>query len=113
MATDKDGKQESTAAGSRTAVGVRLIDSPTGQPVLANYASASPANGLVLIDFGFLEPAMLNALAKAAKSGGKVPKAVQGNLGARVALTPEAARALMQQLGRMMAPSTAGKKTIN
>ena len=56
---------------------------------------------------------MLNALAKAAKSGGKVPKAVQGNLAARVALTPEAARGLMQQLGRLMAPKAAEKKTIN
>lgn len=113
MATEKDGKQESAAAGTRTAVGVRLVESPAGQPVLANYASAAPANGLVLIDFGFLEPAMLNALAKAAKSGGKVPKAVQGNLSARVALTPEAARGLMQQLERVMAPRVTEKKTIN
>lgn len=112
MAPEKDNKQE-LAAASRTAVGVRLIESPAGQPVLSNYSSAVPANGLVLIDFGFLEPAMLNALAKAAKSGGKVPKTVQGNLGARVALTPEAARAMMQQLERILSTTVAKKQSTN
>lgn len=99
---DKDEAPKGAPASKSTAVSVRLGESPNGQPLLVNYSAATVASGLVLIDFGFLEPAMLAALSRAARSGGKVPASVNGKLSARVAIPPDAARALYAQLGRLL-----------
>jgi hypothetical protein len=45
------------------------------------------APGMVFIDFGFLEPAMLTALPRVAKEGGKLPESVNGKLAVRVAMS--------------------------
>ena len=103
---------EKTAAS--TAVAVRLVENaPVTQPLLVNYTAATVTSGLVMVDLGFLEPAMMAALTRTAKAGGKLPKGVAGKLGARVVLTPEAARQLLQQLARLLAPKSAKDKTIN
>jgi hypothetical protein len=100
---EKDVTSKTTPAAKPSAVAVRLSgDSPAAQPVFSNYSAAVTTSGLVLIDFGFLEPAMLAALSRAARAGGKIPGEVNGRLAARVALAPETARALHAQLGRLL-----------
>ena len=85
-------------------IGVRLV--PTGNsdlPILSNFARVQLSASGVLVDFGFIEPAGLDALARTARAGGKMPEAVNGRLAARFALTPDALVALHQQLGQAMA----------
>lgn len=95
-------------------VGVRLV--PTGDsdlPILSNFARVQVSQSGVLVDFGFIEPAGLAALERVARSGGKMPDAVNGRLAARFALTPDALVALHQQLGQAIAGLRAGRRAGN
>jgi len=99
------GKKEDGAkpeAGTKQSLGIRLV--PVGnsdQPVLANYTALNVAPGMVFIDFGFLEPAMLSALPRVAKAGGKLPESLNGKLAVRVAMGFDALQALKQQIDRL------------
>ena len=73
------------------------------QPVLANFTSLNGSPGMVFIDFGFLEPAALDALSRLARSGGKIPETLTGKLAVRVALGYDTLAALHQQLGQVVA----------
>lgn len=102
----KDAEQapvEAAPAAARTSMGIRLV--PVGdsdQPVVANYTALNPASGMVFIDFGFLEPAMLAALPRVAKEGGKLPESVNGRLAVRVAMGYDALTNLHQQTARLL-----------
>jgi hypothetical protein len=84
-------------------MGIRLMPvENSDQPVVANYTSLNVAPGMVFIDFGFLEPAMLTALPRVARSGGKLPEHLNGKLAVRVALGYDALANLQQQLGQVL-----------
>ena len=105
--TKKDEEQQDAGAkqggAQRTPMGIRLAPvNGSDQPVLANYTALSAAPGMVFVDFGFLEPAMLAALPRVAKSGGKLPERLNGRLAVRVALGYDALANLHQQLGQVM-----------
>lgn len=113
MADSKDKKESGAAAGAaaaassasptRATLGIRLMPvDNSDQPVVANYAQVNVMPGMAFIDFGFLEPGMLNALPRVAKQGGKLPDSLNGKLAVRVAMSYEAAASLHQQLGRML-----------
>lgn len=89
---------------SNQSVGVRLV-SKGGEdlPVMANFARVQVSVPLMVIDFGFVEPAALNAVSNAARTGSKIPESMDGRLAARVALTPDALISLHQQLGQTIA----------
>ena len=87
----------------RKGLGIRLM--PVGdsdQPKVANYTALNVAPGMVFIDFGFLEPAMLTALPRVAQRGGKLPESVNGKLAVRVAMGYDAAANLHQQLSQLL-----------
>jgi hypothetical protein len=84
-------------------MGIRLAPvENSDQPVLANYTSVNVAPGMVFIDFGFLEPGMLNALPRVAKEGGKLPESLNGKLAVRVAMGFDGVAAMYQQLGQVL-----------
>ena len=89
---------------------VHPADLADRQPQPANFARVQVSSSGVLVDFGFLEPAGLDMLARTARAGGKMPEAVQGRLAGRFALTPEALLALHEQLGRVAATLRAPRK---
>lgn len=72
------------------------------QPVLANYSTLGIAQNIAYIDFGFIEPAVLAAVAKSAQRNGAVPKNLEGQLATRVALPMDAVRRLHQQLTQVL-----------
>ena len=80
----KDGEQEKrpevAAAPQSKNLGVRLAPvNNSDQPVSANYTALNIAPGMVFIDFGFLERAMLTTLPRMVKQGGKkLPETVNG-----------------------------------
>lgn len=112
MMADAKGKKETEqpaaapaeeAKGQRRGLGIRLM--PAGnsdQPVVSNYTALNVAPGMVFIDFGFLEPAMLTALPRVARQGGKLPESVNGKLAVRVAMGYDAVANLHQQLSQLL-----------
>lgn len=84
-------------------LGIRLVPvADSDQPVVANYSSINISPGMAFIDFGFLEPGMLAALPRVARSGGKLPERLNGKLAVRVALGYDALANLHQQLGQVL-----------
>jgi hypothetical protein len=51
-----------------------------------NYTNVGVAQGIASVDFGFIEPALLAAIAKIAKEGQAAPKGLEGALVTRVAM---------------------------
>ena len=99
----KNGDAAPEAAARRRPMGVRMT--PVGgsdQPVFANVCSVNVAPGVAFIDFGFLEPAMLAALPRVAKQGGKLPERINGKLAVRVALGYDALAGLHQQITQVL-----------
>ena len=81
------------------ALNVRLIPRDhSDQPILANYSTVQVAQRIAYIDFGFIEPALLGAVVRAAQANKPLPKAIQGKLASRVALPLDALVRLQQQL---------------
>jgi len=91
------------AATQNKSMGIRLAPvENSDQPVVANYSSINVAPGMAFIDFGFFEPAMLAALPRVARSGGKLPENLNGKLAVRVALGFDSLAQLHQQLGQVL-----------
>src|SRR5262245_39545847 len=117
MAEEKSNsaKDEVQAAGQegierRVQVGIRLAPSePSMQPVLCNFSGVTNAGGLMLVDFGFIEPGGLNAVAQAARSGGNPPDAIGGQRICRLALPPDTAAQLVQQLNQLLGSGAAAR----
>lgn len=80
----QEGKKSSAPAAQAAApqsIGVRLVPSADSDlPILSNFARVHASPSGVLVDFGFFEPAGLEALSRAARSGGKMPEAINGRL---------------------------------
>ena len=92
-----------SVAGQRVQLGIRLQPvSDSDQPVFANFTVVQGAPGTVFVDFGFLEPSVMPALARQVKSGGKLPDSINGRLACRVALGVDVAAQLAQQLNQYL-----------
>lgn len=86
------------------ALSVRLKPSDSSaHPRAANYTSVSISQGLAYLDFGFIEPAALAAIAKNAKDGQAAPKGLDGHLVSRVAMDANALARLHQQIQQVLA----------
>jgi hypothetical protein len=60
------------------------------------------AQGIAYLDFGFIEPALLAAVAKTAKDGQAAPKGLDGHLVTRVALPLDNLVQLHQQIQQLL-----------
>ena len=68
------------------ALNVRLKSSESSvNPRATSHTNVGLAQGIAHADFGFIEPALLAAIAKTAKDGQAVPKGLDGTLVTRVA----------------------------
>lgn len=67
-------------------------------PALANYTTVGVAQGLVYLDFGFLEPAMLAAATRAGQNGDGSSKTLEGRVTTRVAMPLDSFLRLHQQI---------------
>jgi hypothetical protein len=86
------------------ALNVRLKPSDSSaHPRAANYTSVGISQGVAYLDFGFIEPAVLAAIAKNAKDGQAAPKGLDGHLVSRVAMDVGALARLHQQIQQVLA----------
>ena len=85
------------------ALNVRLKPSESSvHPRAANYTNIGMAQGIAYVDFGFIEPAMLAAIAKTAKDGQAMPKGLEGHLVTRVTLGIDVLARLHQQIQQVL-----------
>ena len=85
------------------ALNVRLKPSePSAHPRATNYTNVGVAQGIAYLDFGFIEPALLGAIARTAKDGQAAPKAVEGQLVTRVAMGVDVLVRLHQQIQQVL-----------
>ncbi len=89
----------SNAKDQAIALNVRLKPSePSAHPRATNYTTVGVAQGIAYLDFGFIEPALLAAIAKTAKDGQAAPKGLDGALVTRVAMGVDVLARLHQQI---------------
>ena len=83
------------AKGQTMALTVRLKPSDSSaHPRAANYTNVGVAQGIAYLDFGFIEPALLAAIA----DGQAASKGLDGHLVTRVAMDVSALARLHQQI---------------
>ena len=69
------------------ALNVRLkAGESSAHPRAANYTNVAVTQGIAYLDFGFIEPSLLGAIAKTSKDGQSAPKGIEGQLVTRVAM---------------------------
>ena len=97
--TDAAGVDAGAAGAQRLQVGIRLqAVAGSDQPVFSNVTAVQGAPGMVFLDFGFIEPSAVPAVARLAQTGGKVPEAISGRLACRVAVSFDTALQFASQL---------------
>jgi hypothetical protein len=85
------------------ALNVRLKPSEvSAHPRATNYTNVGVAQGIAYLDFGFIEPALLAAIAKTAKDGQAAPKGLDGHLVTRVAMDIGSLARLQQQIQQVL-----------
>ncbi len=72
-----------------------------GQPIYSNLTSVQASQGVVMIDFGFIDPQMIQALSRLTQSGEKAPDTVSAKMSCRMVISTEAAKQLAQQLNQL------------
>ncbi len=74
----------------------------SAHPHATNYTNVGVAQGIAYLDFGFIEPTLLAAIAKTAKDGQAVPKGLEGHLVTRVAMGVDVLARLHQQTQQVL-----------
>ena len=102
--TQSESKVESTQPHA-IQVGVRIQQGEhTGQPIYANFTAVQGGQGVVFVDFGFLEPQALQSLARMTQSGEKAPETIGARMSSRMVISIDAAANLARQLNQLLQP---------
>ena len=89
--------------GNVLALNVRLKSGDSSaHPRASNYTNVGVAQGIAYVDFGFIEPSMLGAIANSARNGQTAPKGIEGQLVTRVAMGVDVLAGLQQQIHRIL-----------
>lgn len=93
----------SDAKNQTLALNVRLKPSePSAHPRATNYTNVGVAKGIAYLDFGFIEPTLLAAIAKTTKDGQATSKGLEGALVTRVAMGVDVLARLHQQIQQVL-----------
>jgi hypothetical protein len=88
-----------------TSVALKVQLNPSdssAHPRMTNYTTVGMAHGMAYLDCGFIEPALLAAIAKTAKDGQAAPKRLGGHLVARIAMDVNALAHLQRQIQQVL-----------
>ena len=101
----------SDAKGQTLALNVRVKPSePSAYPRATNYTNVGVAQGIAYLDFGFIEPTLLAAIAKTTKDGQAAPKGLEGSLVTRVAMGVDVLARLHQQIQQVLVSMRAARQ---
>lgn len=96
---DKDGMTQSATK----QISIRMSPGEhTGQPLYSNFASVNGGQGVVTVDFGFLDSQNLNTLNRVTRSGEMLPDSINGKMSSRMAISIDTAHHLSQQLNQLL-----------
>lgn len=102
----------SGATDQTISVNVRLKPSESSaHPRATNYTNVGVAQGIASVDFGFIEPSMLTAIAKAPKDGQAAPRGLEGALVSRVAMSVDVLARLHQQIQQVLVGLRAARQS--
>ncbi|MBY0246052.1 MAG: hypothetical protein K2Q17_00190 [Nitrospiraceae bacterium] len=91
------------AVDNAISLNVRLKPSESSaHPHAVNYSNVGVAQGIAYLDFGFIEPVALAAIAKTTKDGQPAPKGLDGHLVTRVAMGVDVLARLQQQIQQVL-----------
>lgn len=106
MADESDivtGNQEEKTKTSPMHVNIRMQEGEhSGQPLYSNFTTAHAGQGVIIVDFGFLDPQTISALNRMVRSGEKTPDSVNVKMSCRMAVSIDAANHLLQQLNQLL-----------
>jgi hypothetical protein len=74
----------------------------SAHPLAANHTNVALVQGIACVDFGFIEPALLAAIAKTAREKQAAPHTVEGHLVTRVAMDVGVLARLHQQIEQVL-----------
>ena len=74
----------------------------SAHPRTTNYTNVGMPQGIAYVDFDFIEPTLLAAIAKTAKDGQAAPKGLEGHLITRVAMSVDVLARLHQQIQQVL-----------
>ncbi len=105
--TAQSGKTVETTESHAMQINIKMQQGEhTGQPLYSNFTSVQGGQGVVIVDFGFLDPQTINAVNRLARSGEKVPDTVGARMSCRMAISGEAASNLAHQLSQLLQRKT-------
>lgn len=108
------GSKEETAQSHPVQVNIKMQQGEhTGQPLYSNFTSVQGGSGVVIVDFGFLDPQIMNALSRMVRSGKKTPDAINAKMSCRMAISIEAANQLAQQLDQLLGTKVDSQVRVN
>ena len=83
------------------ALNVRLKSSDlSAHPRATNHTNVGVAEGIAYLDFGFIEPSLIGAVANSAKNGQAAPKGIDGQLVSRLGRTFSTTSTASASVGR-------------
>lgn len=85
----------------------------TGQPIYSNFTAIQGGQGVVIVDFGFLDPQAMHALGQMARSGDKPSGTISARMSCRMAISIDAANQLAQQLNQLLNKKTTAQTPID
>ena len=104
----KNDNEAETTKPQSLQVGIRMQQGEhTGQPIYSNFTAVQGGQGVVFVDFGFLEPQAMQTLARMTQSGEKVPETIGARMSSRMAISVDAAANLNRQLSQLLQPKAA------
>ena len=81
---------------------MRLLSESNAHQRATNYTNVGVAQGIAYVDFGFIEPGLLGAIAQTAKDGNVTPKVIEGQFVIRMAIGIDVLARLHQQIQQVM-----------
>ncbi|MCE7913671.1 MAG: hypothetical protein DYH15_03105 [Nitrosomonas sp. PRO4] len=104
---DNNELQADVTKSQSTQINIRMQQGEhTGQPLYSNFTSVQSGQGVIIVDFGFLDPQTIHAVNRLARSGEKIPETVGARMSCRLAISVEAANSLAQQLNQLFHKKT-------
>ena len=85
----------------------------TEQPIYSNLTTVQSGQGVVIVDFGFIDPHTINSLNHMARSDEKTPDTISAKMSCRMAISTDAAIQLAQQLNQLLNKRTAVQMPID
>ena len=81
---------------------MRVLSESNAHQRATNYTNIGVTQGIAYVDFGFIEPTLLGAIAKTGKNGQAVPKGIDGQIVTRVAMGIDVLARLNQQIQKAL-----------